>query len=68
MTVGRVDEVEVVGAGDLAGQAAHRHAVAAVGGDGQMEDHIVEPEHGGAVGAGFGGPRRQHQDAGMVCA
>ena len=53
--VGGVDEVEVVGAGDLAGDAAHRHAVAAVGRDGQVEHHVVEAEHLGGVGAGFGG-------------
>ncbi|CAG7017436.1 hypothetical protein PICSAR14_04142 [Mycobacterium avium subsp. paratuberculosis] len=61
-----VDEFQVVGAGDLARQAAQRHAVAAVGGDRQVEDHVVESQHRGAVGARFGGARRQHQDPGMV--
>ena len=66
--VGGVDVVEVVGAGDFAGHAAYRQAVAAVRRDRQVEHHVVEPEHVGGRGAGFCGARRQHQDAGMVCA
>ena len=64
--VGRVDEVEVVGAGDLAGHAAHRQAVAAVRGDREVEHDVVEAEHVGGVVARLGGARRQHQDAGVV--
>ena len=64
--VGRVDVVEVVGARDFAGHAAHRQAVAAVRGDRQVEHHVVEPEHIGGGVAGFGGAWRQHDDAGLV--
>ncbi len=66
--VGGVDVLEVVGAGDFARHAAHRQAVAAVRRDRQVEHHVVEAEHVGGGVARFGGARRQHQDAGMVCA
>ena len=64
--VSRVDEVQVVGAGDLPGDTANRHPVAAVRGDRQVEHHVAETQHGVRVGAGFGGSGRQHQDAGLV--
>ena len=63
---GGVDEFQVVGTGDLAGDPAHRQPVAAVGRDGEVEHHIVETQHGGRILAGFSGPGRQHQDAGMI--
>ena len=48
--VGGVDVVEVVGAGDFAGHAADRQAVAAVRGDREFEHDVVEAEHlGGGV-------------------
>ena len=64
--VGGIDEVEVVGVGDLAGHATHRKAVAAVRGDGEVEHGVVEAEHVGGGSARFGGARRQHEDSGVV--
>ena len=63
---GGVDEIKVVSAGDLAGDTAHRQAVAAVRGHRQVEHHIVETQHRDRVGAGFGGAGWQHQNAGVV--
>ena len=40
--------------GHLAGDAQHRLAVGAVGGDGDVEDVVVQTHHGGDVGAGDG--------------
>ena len=56
--VGGVDVVEIVGAGDFAGQPAHRQAVATVRGDRQMKHHIVESEDRDGVVTGFRGSRR----------
>ena len=64
--MGRVDVFEVIGVGDFAGHAAHGQAVAAIRGDRQMEHDVVQPQHIRGGGAGLGGARRQHQDAGMV--
>lgn len=66
LDVGQIDVVQVEGARDLARQAAHRQAVAAVRRHREVEHHVVETQHVGRRGARFGGARRQHDDAGMV--
>jgi hypothetical protein len=64
-TSGGVDEVDVVGRGDLAGDPPDRERVAAVRGDGDVEHLVVEPEHGLGVEAHLGA-RRQHDDPRVV--
>ena len=49
---GRVGELGAGGVGVLAGDAAHREAVAAVGGDVDLDGLAVEPEQRDGVGAG----------------
>ncbi len=66
--VGRIDVVEVIRVGDLAGHAAHREAVAAVRRDRQVEHDVVEAEQRRRQACPVPRSRRQHQNAGMVCA
>src|SRR5690606_8891378 len=44
----------------------HREAVTAVGGDGQLDDRVVQPDQLDRVVTGVGRARRQHQDAVVV--
>lgn len=66
--VGGIDEFQVIGAGDLAGDTAHRHAVAAVRGDGQVRNTTSSRPGRTAVASAPGSfdCGRQHQDAGMI--
>ena len=59
---GRVAQRQTVGDGGLAGDAAHRQAVAAVGGDRDVEDLVDEFEQRDGVGADLV-LGRQHDDA-----
>ena len=61
-----IDEVGVERACQLAGQPAHREAVAAIRGDGQLDHRIVEAQQHRGVLTGGRSTRREHQDAGVV--
>ncbi len=53
--------------GEVAGDAAHREAVAAIGGDGDLDHRVIEPGPGG-VGGAHRRVLRQFDDAGMIVA
>ena len=61
-----VDEVGVERARELAGEAAHREAVAAVRGDGQLDHRVVQAQQHRRVLAGRRRARREHEDPGVV--
>ena len=66
--IGRVAQRHAVLVRELARHAAHRQAVAAVGGDRDVEDDVAETEHGAGVGSELGGALGQHHDAVVVVA
>ena len=64
----RVVERRVEGERRLAGDAAQRQRVGAVGVDLELDDGVVEPEEGPGVVAGLPRAGRQHDDAVVVLA
>ena len=50
--IDRIGEADASGLGRLAGQAAHGQAVAAVGGDGDIQHVVAQLEHRRGIGPG----------------